>query len=228
MTSNREIATTIAGSLYLLGIVAGILSIAYAVDDPDYLVKASSNVSAVLTAAFFHFLMAPMYLGIAIALFPVLYKANQWLAFGFAAFRIAASVFIMVGTILLLLLLSLSQEFVTIGTSTPPYYQTIGGLLQTGRDLTNHVATILSVSFGGLLLNILLFKAKLVPRWLSGWGLIGTLLAIIASYLVMFRLLSIISEPYIILNLPMAFQEIVFGVWLIVKGFRKTEVPVSY
>ena len=226
MDSNREKATTIAGSLYLLGIVAGILSIAYAVDDPEYLIKASSSVTPIMIAAFFHFLMAPIYLGVAISLYPVLKKDNQWLAFGFVAFRIIACVFIIIGVIILLLLLTLSQEFVSAGTPDFSYYQTIGGLLQVGRDLTNHVATILAVSFGGLLFYFLLLKTRLVPRWLSGWGLIGTILTIIASYLVMFRLISVITQTYIILNMPLALQEIVLGLWLIIKGFNKSEESV--
>ena len=223
MTSNRTNATTIAGSLYLLGFVAGILSIAYAIDDPNYLIKASTSVNSTMVAAFFHLLMAPIYLGIAVSLYPILIEYNQWLAFGFAAFRIIASVFIVIGVIILLLLLTLSQEFVSAGSPAISHYQTIGGILQAGRDLTNHVATILAVNFGGLLLFILLLRAKLIPRWLSVWGLLGTILTIIASYLVMFQLVEIITPTYIIMNSPMALQEIVLGLWLIIKGFDTSE-----
>ena len=219
MSSNRQKSTTIAGILILLGIVAGILSITYAVDDPDYLIKASASSTSVKVAAFFHLLMAPIYVGIAISLYPVLKKNNQWLAFGFAAFRIIASVFIIVGVIILLLLLTLSQEFVSHGNPDFPYYKTIGGLFQVGRDLTNHVATVLAVSFGGLLFYVLLLRSKLVPRWLSGWGLLGTILTIVASYLIMFQFIEVISQTYILLNIPMAVQEIVLGMWLIIKGF---------
>lgn len=171
----RKITTTV-GLFYILGIVAGILSISYAVDDPDYLIKAAAESNGVVLAAFFHLLMAPIYIGIAILLYPVLKKYNQWLAFGFAAFRIVAGVFIITGVIVLLLLLSLTQEFVKAGNQNIPYFQTTGLLLQTGRDLINHVATILSVSISGLMYYLILFQTKLVPRWLSVWGLAGILL----------------------------------------------------
>ena len=223
MKSNRTTATTIAGSLYLLGFVAGILSIAYAIDDPNYLIQASKSVNATLVAAFFHLLMAPIYLGIAISLYPDLKQYNQWLAFGFAAFRSIASVLLFIGAIITLLLLILSQEFVSAGSPAISHYQTIGVILQSGRDLTNHVATILAVNFGGLLLYTLVLRAKLIPRWLSVWGLIGTILTIIASYLVMFQLLEIITPTYIIMNSPMALQEIVLGLWLVIKGFNTSE-----
>jgi hypothetical protein len=211
--------TTAAGLLYILGIIAGILSISYAIDDPNYLAKASLAANGVLMAAFFHLLMAPIYIGIAILLYPVLKKYDQWLAFGFAGFRIVAGVFIMVGVIFLLLLLSLSQEFVKAGTPNISCFQTMGVLLQTGRDLANHVATILSVSISGLMFYLILFRTKLVPRWLSGWGLAGIPFAIAASLLFFFRAISVITPMYLVLNIPMALQEIVLAIWLIVKGF---------
>jgi hypothetical protein len=223
INQNRKIATT-AGVLYILGIIAGILSISYAVDDPDYLVKAASDAHGVLVAAFFHLLMAPIYVGVAIVQYPVLKKYNQLLAFGFAGFRIMAGVFIVIGVIVLLLLLSLSQEFVKAGSPGGSYFQTIGVLLQTGRDLLNHVATIVSVCIGGLLYYSLLFQTKLIPRWLSGWGLVGTTLAIAASMLFLFRVIGIITPIYLALNIPTALQEIVLAVWLIVKGFNQSVI----
>lgn len=221
MNLNRK-AATLAGSFYLFSILAGILSISYAIDDPNYLIKASLNTNSVLIAAFFHLLMAPLYVGIAILLYPILKEYNQWLAFGFASFRIIAGVFIISGVIILLLLLSISHEFVKAGSPAMSYFQTLGILLQTGRDLVNHVATILSVCAGGLMFYSLLYQTRLVPRWLSGWGLAGTILAIIASFLFLFRLIGIITPLYIILNIPMALQEIVLAGWLIVKGFNQS------
>lgn len=221
MTSNRQKVTTVAGSLYLLGILAGILSIAYAIGDPQYLVKASSNANSIMIAAFFHFLMAPIYLGVAISLYPILKNENLYLAIGFVSFRIMASIFMIIGVIILLLILTLSQEFVSIDAPFLTYYQTLGYLLQTARDLTNHVGTILSLSFGSLLLYTILLKSKLIPIWLSVWGLLATVLTIVSSYLIMFSLINVITQTYIILNIPMALQEITFAFWLIIKGFNK-------
>ena len=78
---------------------------------------------------------------------------------------------------------------------------------------------ILAVSFGGLMYYWLLYQSQLVPRWLSGWGLLGTTLTIVATLLVLFRLIGILTTGYMVLNLPRALQEMVLAVWLIVKGF---------
>lgn len=227
MSPDRK-ATILAGSFYLSGILAGILSISYAIDDPNYLVLAASNSNGVLIAALFHLLMAPLYVGIAILLYPILKKYNQWLAVGFASFRLIAGVFIILGVIILLLLLSLSQEFAKAGSPDMSYFKTLGVLFQTGRDLVNHVATVLSVSFGGLMFYSLLYQAKLIPRWLSVWGLAGTILAILASVLFLFHIIGIITPLYMILNIPMALQEIVMAIWLIVKGFdQPVKITIS-
>jgi hypothetical protein len=225
--TNRKIVI-IAGVLIIMGMVAGVLSVAYAVDDPDYLIKASANTNQVLIAAFFHLVMAPVYIGVAISLYPVLRQYNPYLAFGFVSFRIIAGVFIIIGVVFLLLILTLSQEFVKAGVpSGPSYFHTLGGLLQTGRDLVNHVAMILAMSLGGLMYYLLLYQTELVPRWLSGWGLVGTILTLLATLLVMFRLINIITTSYLVLNFPIALQEIVLAIWLIVKGFNPSALATD-
>ncbi|MBI9043475.1 MAG: DUF4386 domain-containing protein [Anaerolineaceae bacterium] len=219
--SNRK-AVSGAGWLYVIGFAMGILSVAYAVDTPDYLLKAAANANAVMIAAFFHLMMAPAYVGIAITLYPVLRQYHPHLAFGFASFRVIAGGFIILGVVFLLQILTLSQEFVRAGASGAAYFQTLGVLLQTGRDLVNHIGMTLAVSLSGLMFYAMLYQTRLVPRWLTIWGLVGTTLVIIATFLVMFRFIDIITTRYLVLTFPMALQEMVFAVWLIVKGFNPT------
>ena len=78
----------------------------------------------------------------------------------------------------------------------------------------------------GLLLYGLLYRQRLVPRWLAAWGLLGTVAAMTASFLFMFRLIDLFTSVYI--NLPLALFEVVFAVWLIAKGFNtNSSVSVS-
>ncbi len=223
MNSNRK-ATTIAGFLYIIGLVAGILSIAPAIDAPDYLIKTSANANQVIFGAFFQFIMAVAYAGIAIILYPILRKYNKSLALGFLSFRIIAVAFLIIGVASVLLLLTLSQEFVKAGTPNLSYFQTLGGLLRAGRDLVNHVTMPLVLTVSGLMFYFLLYQTKLIPRWLSVWGFISNLLGLLATLLVMFHFIEIITPIYIILALPTALQEMVLAVWLIVKGFNPAAI----
>ena len=221
MNSNRR-KELIAGILIITGMVAGIFSVVPAIDSPDYLIEASANANQVIIGAIFQFIMSIAYLGIAITLYPILRKFNDTLAVGYLSFRIVAVVFIFVGVIFLLLLLTLSQEFIKVAPQDSSYYQILGDLLRTGRDLVNHVAMILALNLGNLMFYILLYQTKLIPRWLSSWGLVGPTLTILASLLVMFHTIDIITPVYLVLNLPMALLEIVLAIWLIAKGFDST------
>lgn len=223
MKSNRK-AATFAGLLYILGTVAGVLSISPIIDGPDYLVKASANENQVITAALFQFVMAAAYVGFAVVLYPIVRKYHEGLAIGFVGFRFVAGVFNIIGVISILLLLTLSQDFVRAGAPESSHFQALGELLRAGRDLVNHVAMILAQSLGGLMFYYILYQTTLIPRWLSGWGLAATTLTLLASLLVMFRLIGIITPIYIVLNLPIALLEIVLAVWLILKGFNPSLV----
>ncbi len=218
MNSIRK-KTIIAGVLYIIGTIAGILSIAPAIDASDYLVKASANANQVLLAALFQFIMTIAYAGFAITLYPLLRKYKESLALGFLSFRIIAAVLNIIGFIILLMLLSLSQEFVNAGTADSSYFQTLGDLLRSGRDFVNHVAMILAISIAGLMFYILLYQTKLIPRWLSLWGFAGTIFTILASLLIMFHIIDIITTIYIVLNLPLILLETVLAIWFIAKGF---------
>jgi hypothetical protein len=190
MDTNRK-NTIITGALYLVGFIAGILSIASAVDDPEYLIKTAANANKTLFAALFQFVMIIAYLGIAITLYPIVKKFNERLALGFLSFRIIGTVFISIGVIMLLLILSISQNYIGAESQNLPLLQLIGELLRTGQDYVNHIAMIVSLNIGGIMLYLLLFQSRLVPRWLSVWGIIGAIMTIIASFFIMFRLVEI-------------------------------------
>lgn len=221
MNTDRKTAI-LAGVLYFLGIIAGALSVVPVIDVPDYLAQISANAGQVISGAVFQFLMTAAYVGMAITLYPILKRHNESLALGYVGFRIVAAVFIVIGVVILFLLLTLSQEFVKAGTPVTSHFQTIGELLRTGRDWVNHVGMILVLSMGGLMFYYLLYRTKLVPRWLSAWGLAGTAAAIVASCLFMFRSVDLMTSVY--MNFPLALQEMVLAVWLIAKGVNPSAV----
>ncbi len=103
------------------------------------------------------------------------------------------------------------------------YFQTVGGLLREGRDLVNHVATTLAFALAMFLFNFQFYQTKLVPRWLSVSGLIGSILSILASLLFMIRFIGL-DETYMILNLLIASQQLVLAIWLILKGFDQAKL----
>ncbi|MCC8436614.1 DUF4386 domain-containing protein [Brevibacillus sp. M2.1A] len=210
------------GVLLIAGLITGLFSVVPVIDGADYLVMASSNENQVLLGAFFQLLMIVAYVGIPVLMYPLLSKHHKCLALGSVAFGIIAGVFIILGVIILLLLLSASHELEKVGTLHVTYFQTLGGLLREGRDLVNHVATTLAFVLAMFLFNYIFYRTTLVPRWLSVWGLIGSTLSILASLLFMIRFIGL-DTSYMVLNIPIAFQQLVLAIWLIIRGFNPTE-----
>ena len=217
---NYRRTEVIAGILFLVGTFVGLLSISPAVDGSDYLIQAYEDMNQVKIAALFQFIMAVSYIGFVILLFPLLQPRNKYLSIGFIGFRLIAGVFNIFGVIIILVLVTLSKEYVDANAFEVSYFETLGTLLRSGRDIINHIVMILLHCIGGMTLYILLFKTKIVPRWISLWGIIGTIITVVATLLVLFDLIGIITTIYITLSIPLALLEIVFAVWLIFRGFK--------
>ena len=223
MNSNRKIALG-AGILIITGMIAGMLSVVPAVESSNYLTEVSANQNRVLIGAFFQFTLVPIYIGFALLLYSILRKHNESLALGFVSFRIIAGIFQLIGVIILPLFLLLSQEFIKSTTPDLLYFQIIGDVLKLGRDLANHVGMMLATGLGNLILFYIFYKTKLIPRWLSSWGLIGNVLAMLASFLILFRLIDVITPHFIVLTIPLVLQEFVLAIWLIAKGFNSSTI----
>ncbi|MEU7895913.1 DUF4386 family protein [Nonomuraea sp. NPDC049152] len=73
---------------------------------------------------------------------------------------------------------------------------------------------------GALLLNYLLYRSRLVPRWIAGWALIAVVPYLAGACLVMFGVLNPSSAVHTILFSPLALNEMVLAGWLLTKGFR--------
>ena len=151
---------------------------------------------------------------------PILKKYNGALALGYIGFRIIEAVTIIIGAIGMLLLLTLSQQFVIAGAPEASYFQTFGTLLQTLINNWNSLISTIVFSISALILNYILYRSKLIPRWLAIWGLVGAALHIIGGILGMFGVVAESSTLGMVFIIPLALEEMVFAVWLIAKGFN--------
>ncbi|MDO8915973.1 MAG: DUF4386 domain-containing protein [Coriobacteriia bacterium] len=227
MTSTRRAAIT-AGVLFLVGTAAGVLSIVGAADGPNYLRVMTADGTRMIVGALFQLVTAGAYVGVAIALHPVLRRYGPTAAAGFLGFRIAAGILNMLGALILLLLLDLSTRFVGAGSPVASYFQTLGSLLRSARDGMNHVAMMLALIAGDAMYYWILYRVRLVPRWLAVWGFAGLALAMVASLLVMGRLTEVVTPAYAALMAVLALQQLALAIWLIGKGLDEpAEAAVS-
>jgi hypothetical protein len=224
---DRRIAK-IAGVLFIVATAASLLSTAFlgSVGNSDYLSSVAANESTVALGVLIRFIAAFASAAIAISLYPVLRRYRRGLALGAVGFRLIEGTFYAIGAVSVLLLLTLSQEFVKTGAADPGYFGTSGTLLKALDDWAG-LAGVLAFYLGGLLYYCVFYQTRLVPRWLSGWGIGGVILGAVAALLILFGVTDTMSTVQIVLNVPIGIQEMVLAVWLIVKGFRPSPAPTA-
>jgi Domain of unknown function (DUF4386) len=228
MKSDR-VTARIAAALFITATGASLVSTALlnpVLSGPDYLDKTLSHQDRVIAGAFFLLLAAFASASIAISLYPVLRRHAEGLALGSVCFRVMEGVLYLVSAIAALLLVTLSQEFAKAGSPASSYLQTAGTLLRALRDQAS-LTGVLAFYLGALMCYAIFFRSRLIPRWLSGWGLAGAGLGLIAGVLVLFRVFGFMSSPQVVLNLPIGVNEIVLAVWLVLVGFRSAPVAPS-
>jgi len=214
MDSNRKTAT-IVGVLIITALASSTLSGVFlgSTTDPDYLTAVSANENKVLIGVLFMVALTASVVAIPIMMFPILKMHNESLALMYVGAKIFEGASDAVLAISKLLLLTLSREYVNAVAPVASYFQTSGSLLIAVYDWTG-VLENFPYSLGALIFYYLLYRSKLIPRWLSGWGLIGATLMIATGLWRMY------DPSMIYLAIPLILNEIVLAAWLIIKGFN--------
>ena len=132
-------------------------------------------------------------IAIAVLMFPILKPYNKKASYWYFVLRIIEGSLLVITGILFL-------------SNSPLLLGVYNGI---------HVVHGYIFGIAALIFNFLLYKSKLVPRWLSVFGVIATLLLIIVNLL---EVTGIVSE-LMILKFPIFLNEIVLAIWLIAKGF---------
>jgi hypothetical protein len=216
----------IVGVLYIIGTVAGILCKVFTgpiQDDLNLLTKVTANETPIIMGALFLLIMGLALAMVPVMMFPILKKQNEALALGYVVYRGALETVTTIAMVISLLLLTiLSQQYVA-GAPNASFIQTLGTLLLKGKDTISTISQIV-FPLGALIFYFLLYQSKLIPRWLSGWGLIAAILWIAVTLLDLFGIISAWSTVQVVLALPIGLQEMVMAVWLIVKGFNQPAI----
>jgi len=222
MNSTRKIAM-ISGVIFIIATVVVFVADALTpgLTGTNYLTLFSANTNRVAAGALAYLASAFASGGIAIAMYPVMKGSNAGLALGSVVFRALEAAFYMVEVVCLLSLLTLGQQFTTAGAADRTSLQAIGDLLVSVRDQAALVA-VFAFCLGAFMYYYLFFQSKLIPRWLSGFGIVAIILMLATCVLSLFSGNRITS--YIPLAFPIFLQEMVLAVWLIAKGFNQSAI----
>lgn len=226
MTSERTTARIVA-ALFVTATVASILgslALGSALDEPDYLAGLADQEGRVIVAVLLFLLAATSAFATSFLLFPILRRHAEGLAAGYVGFRAFENLLYATGAIGILIMLTVSQSD-TIATADPTQVTLLGTGLLALHDWTVSIGTLVFFAFGCVALNIVLYQSRLVPRWLSSWGLVGAVLTFVYGLLGILGRDTGLGSPYMLLAMPIAVQELVFAGWLTVRGFADHSKP---
>jgi hypothetical protein len=217
-------AARLVGGLFILATLAGLA--AAVVEQPlinlsdDHLVWMSRNENRVIAGALLELTMAAAVVAIPVAAYPVLRLFSERLALGYVVARTVEGMVLLVGATGLLTVLTVGQRFAVASPADAVHLQSLGDVLLAARDWSGHAVLDTAVfPLGALILNYLLYRTRLVPRWLSGWGMLSAILYWTAGVGVLLEALEPFRATQIMLALPLAVQEMALAAWLIAKGF---------
>ena len=221
-----------AGVLYFLGTVFGVLgsvtggevlsslTVSKPLAGVDMLGLVAANSSRLTGGAFFTLMMAISLVAMTVFLYPIFRKDSEELAMGMVLFRGALEgTWYFVAALGFLALVALGNEYIATGADSAAL-QSMGNVLYQFQDRLGAVGPIFML-IGATCLYLSFYRTRLIPRWLSVWGLIGVILYMAYALLHFFHM----DTGYgLYLQMVLAPQEIVMAVWLIVKGFNPSAV----
>ena len=221
-------ASRIVGILYITGTVAGILSVPFLNirNAPDDLIAIANNPNSLVIGAVLELIMGFTLAMIPAFMFPILKRYNEVLGVGYIIFRGALETCTyIIQAACYLALSSLGLAYATAGIQNLDQFLVIGTMLNAIIELP---LGMFAFGMGALLFYSALYLYRLIPRWISGFGIIAVLLHMAAGMFVLFGLQENFDKGSLLMNLPIAVQEMVMAVWLIIKGFRIAEIdPAS-
>jgi len=217
----------VAGVLFIAATAASLIDSALLrplLDAPDYLTAISLDPGRVTAGAFFQILAAISCIGIPVALYPVLRRYGEAFSLGAVALRTVEALMYLVSALGALLLVALSHSG---DGAAPTSTATLTGDLLLALRGHASVIGILAFYLGATLYYTVMARSRVVPRWLSLWGLAGTTLGLIAAVAVFCGAISPFSPIQIAFNIPIALNELVLAGWLLIKGFAAIPPPTA-
>jgi len=221
MNNYRRTSITV-GTLYILGTVFGILAAAVAggVAPPNELDSIASDPSPMILGTFFIVMMGLSLSAMAVFLYPVFRKEDEALALGMVVFRgaLEGSGYLL-AALTWLFLIALGEAFAAPAVDETSLQALADAVIGVNVRFFSIIHTLVFI-IGAAMLYVLFYRTRLIPRWLSLWGLIGAI-----PYLMVYLLKFFGIDPGLdILVVPLAVQEMVMALWLIIQGFNTVAV----
>jgi hypothetical protein len=165
---------------------------------------------------------------ISATLFPVLRRHAESLALAYVGVRVLEGAILTVSYVAQLSRLRLSQSYVE-GGQWDAVAEPLDDLLRSVDDWAGTTGLLYLVTFclGSLVLFTVLYRFRLVPRPIAGWGLLAAVVLLVGTALANLDLTGPLSGAglQVAFAAPIAVAELLLAGWLIVRGFEASGRP---
>lgn len=219
MISEKK-AGRLIGALILIDMVSGVLinqvllgPFTFAV---DFMNKVAENSNQVILGMLLGLISGATSIASASLLLPIFKKYHEVLAYMLLGSSVVCFACILGDNSNVQSLLTLSQEYLKAGSIDSEYFRTMGKVFHDARRWT-HFMTILVPCFYFITFFCLLYLSKLIPRFISIWGLLGIIGMATAILLAIFE-----KGSNMLLYLPFGLNQLFLAIWLLARGFSST------
>ena len=226
MTSTRK-TSVIVGLLFLTQTVAFIIAeqlINGVVTGPDFVTGAATHSSSLVAGGLLAAVSGVAVVTISVVLFPLFKGTSEPMALAYVCERVVELVLqILFFLIVPLMLIQISQDL-RAGTLEASLSPSLSSPLKGLLDVAV-VVLYLVTSVGGIILGVLLYRSRLVPRWLALLALVGYLMLFVGCVLDLFGATDVTQGVGLLAIAPGGVFELVLPIWLLAKGFSATRAP---
>jgi hypothetical protein len=200
------------GVLFVIASVTAIVGGSLILPIEDGLQAAAAVDTQVAAGIILECVLVLAVVGIAVLLYPVLRPHGEGVALGYVATRILEGGLLLAAAMSARVVLALAVGDAHAGAEA----QT--GLALAIREWTYLAGSLLFFGVSAVLLYALLYRGRLVPAWLSVWGLIGGVLVVVLGAVEISGVV-VPGEVHGLLVAPIGLNEMVLAIWLIARGF---------
>ena len=223
MTAQRRISLAF-GVLYLITFITSIPALALyqpVLDDPQAYIAGAGADNQIYFGALLELILIVANIGTAVVLVPILKRQNEILSISYVTARVMESVFILVGIVAVLAVVTLRHDAGADAAALGGYAESLAAI----KDWTFILGPGFVVGIGnGLILGFLMYRSGLVPRGMAVLGLLGGSLIILSGIGVLFDLFDAGGSVQAIATIPEFLWELLLGVYCAIKGFKASPI----
>lgn len=211
----------VIGIFFIIAAISAIIGLALynpILNEQNFLVEGAKHYNQIILGAVLELILVSTAVGTGIAFFPYLKKQSEAIALGYFCFRMLEAVFIMIGIVSVLSLLSISQNY-TVEQAHFETYEIVAQALKAAHKWTFMLGPNFMLGINTFLYSYLLYRSRLTPRKLSILGIVSATLIMIAAILEIFGIIHQVSTIGLLLAFPIFIYEMSLAIWLIAKGF---------